>query len=69
MSKETDLEEGRMTERDEQGGDEEIATCHMCGQTFPKQEELSKHLMDEHGDDGLPSPDPGEPHGSESQKP
>ena len=37
-----------MTERDEQRGDGEIGTCHVCGRTFPTQEELSKHLMDDH---------------------
>lgn len=49
-----------MTERDEQGGDEEIATCHMCGETFPTREELSKHLMEAHEGEGLPTPDPRE---------
>jgi hypothetical protein len=69
MSKETDSEEDWMTEVDEQRGDEEIATCHMCGQTFATQVELSQHLMDAHDDDGLPTPGPAEPQGSESQKP
>jgi transposase len=46
-----------MTEADEQRGDEEIATCHMCGQTFSTQVELSQHLMDAHHDDGLPTPE------------
>lgn len=55
-----------MTEVDEQRGDEEIATCHMCGQTFSKQVELSQHLMDAHDDDGLPTPGPAEPQGSEA---
>lgn len=32
----------------------ETAVCHLCGQTFPTQEELSKHLMDVHPDEGLP---------------
>jgi hypothetical protein len=57
---ESDSEEDRMTERDEQAGDDEIATCHMCGRTFPTQVELSQHLMDSHDDDGLPE-------GSETQ--
>ncbi len=69
MSKETDSEEDRMTERDMQAGDEEIATCHMCRQTFPTQEELSQHLMDAHDDDGLPTPGPSGSQGSETQKP
>ncbi|MGZ8631185.1 MAG: hypothetical protein ACXWZF_09505 [Actinomycetota bacterium] len=58
-----------MTERDGQAGDDEIATCHMCGQTFPTQVELSQHLIDAHDDDGLPAPGPSEPQGSETQKP
>lgn len=58
-----------MTERDEQAGDEEIATCHMCGRTFPTQVELSQHLIDSHDDDGLPEPGATEPEGSETQKP
>lgn len=43
-----------MSEMETQSGDEEIGSCHMCGRTFSTQEELSKHLMDEHGDEGLP---------------
>jgi hypothetical protein len=31
----------------------ETGTCLVCGQVFPTQEELSKHLMDAHADDGL----------------
>lgn len=58
-----DSEEDLVTERDEQRVDEEIATCHMCGQTFPTQVELSQHLMDAHEDDGLPAPGPSEPKG------
>jgi hypothetical protein len=50
-----------MTERHEQDGAEEIGTCHMCGQTFATQEELAKHLMDDHEGEGLPTPDPREP--------
>ena len=37
-----------MSAREEQSGDIDIGTCHICGQTFSTQEELSKHLMDEH---------------------
>jgi hypothetical protein len=44
-----------MTER---GGDERIGTCPTCGQTFPTQEELSKHIMDAHEGERLPVPDP-----------
>lgn len=28
--------------------DAEIGTCHVCGDTFATQEELSKHLIDAH---------------------
>jgi hypothetical protein len=42
-----------MSERGTQQGDRETGTCHICGQVFPTQEELSKHLMDAHADDGL----------------
>ena len=43
-----------MSEMETQLGDGETGTCHFCGQTFPTQEDLSKHLMDEHADEGLP---------------
>ena len=46
-----------MTDR---GGDEKIGTCPTCGQTFPTQEELSKHVMDAHEGEGLPTQDPRE---------
>jgi hypothetical protein len=49
--------EAAMNEQDSQGGDPEIGTCHMCGEEFPTQLELSKHLMDEHDEDGLPTPE------------
>ena len=42
-----------MSERFHQGGDPEIGTCHVCGRTFPTQEELSQHLMDDHEDETL----------------
>ena len=42
-----------MSERTEQGGDDEIGTCHICGQAFSTQEVLAKHLMDVHPDDAL----------------
>jgi len=44
----------RTSEREEQSGDKEIGTCHICGRTFSTQEELSKHLMDEHAGERLP---------------
>lgn len=47
-----------MTERDEQRGDPEIGVCHVCGQTFDKQLALSKHLMDAHDEDILPTDTP-----------
>ena len=42
-----------MSEADGQRGEGEMATCHMCGQEFPTPEELSKHLMEAHDDEGL----------------
>lgn len=42
-----------MSERETQGGDPEVGVCHVCGRTFATQEELSKHLMDEHDQEGL----------------
>jgi hypothetical protein len=50
-----------MTERDEQGGDPEIAVCHVCEQTFETQLALSQHLMETHADDVLPTDTPGQP--------
>jgi hypothetical protein len=44
----------RMSEVEAQRGDGEIGKCHVCGQEFPTQEELSKHLMDVHEEDLLP---------------
>jgi hypothetical protein len=49
-----------MSEREGQAGDDEIGTCHVCGETFPTQVELSKHLMDVHPDDVLPTSDQSE---------
>jgi hypothetical protein len=40
-----------MSEVDQQAGDPEIGTCHVCGETFPSQTELSKHLLDAHEED------------------
>lgn len=42
-----------MSERETQRGDPEVGACHVCGQTFPTQEELSRHLIDAH--EGLPA--------------
>ena len=42
-----------MSERETQRGDPEVGVCHVCGETFPTQEELSKHLIETH--EGLPS--------------
>jgi hypothetical protein len=42
-----------MTERTEQRGDPEIGVCHICSRAFPTQEELSKHLMDDHDGETL----------------
>jgi hypothetical protein len=50
----TDEGRHRMSEREDQSGDKEIGTCHICGRTFSTHEELSKHLMDEHAGEGLP---------------
>ena len=38
-------------ERKMQSGDDEVGRCHICDRTFPTQEELSKHLMDDHDEE------------------
>jgi Zinc finger, C2H2 type len=43
-----------MSEMETQSGDGETGRCHVCGQTFPTQEELSEHLMDVHEGQELP---------------
>ena len=43
-----------MTERTEQGGDQEGGTCHICGVTFATQQQLAAHLMDDHDGEILP---------------
>jgi hypothetical protein len=45
-----------MTEVDSQRGDGEVATCHICSREFATQEELSKHLMDDHDAETLANP-------------
>ena len=40
-----------MSEVERQGGDPEVGTRHVCGRTFPSQEELSKHLLEDHEED------------------
>ena len=47
------IEEDPMSERETQRGDPEVGVCHVCGETFPTQEELSKHLIEAH--EGVPS--------------
>lgn len=42
-----------MSKRETQDDDPEVGVCHVCGETFPTQEELSKHLIEVH--EGLPS--------------
>jgi hypothetical protein len=54
-----------MSERQAQQGDGEVATCHVCGQTFDSQLELSEHLKDMHPEDVLPNPDPADAQASE----
>jgi hypothetical protein len=39
-----------MSERENQGGDPEVAVCHLCGKTFATQELMSQHLMDDHAE-------------------
>jgi Protein of unknown function (DUF3618) len=45
------VQEEMMSERENQGGDGEIAVCHVCGKKYASQELLSQHLMEEHADD------------------
>ena len=45
-----------MSEVEQQSGDPEVGTCHVCGRTFDSQAELSKHLLEAH--DEAPSGDP-----------
>jgi hypothetical protein len=47
-----------MTERTEQRGDHEVGTCHICGVTFPTQQQLAGHLMDDHDGEILPVDEP-----------
>ena len=43
-----------MSEIENQRGDGETGVCHVCGQTFSTQEDLSKHLIDDHEGEELP---------------
>jgi len=43
-----------MSERTEQDGDHEVRTCHFCGVTFPTQQQLAAHLLDDHDGEILP---------------
>jgi hypothetical protein len=60
-------EGGTVSEVEDQRGDGEIGTCHVCGRTFPTQEELSKHPMDDH--DGELLVDPGSDEQGKHQAP
>jgi hypothetical protein len=42
-----------VSERREQGGDGETGVCHICGETFPTQEQLAGHLRERHDQDAL----------------
>lgn len=42
-----------MSDMESQGGDSETGRCHLCGRLLPTEEDLSKHLADEHPDDSL----------------
>ena len=42
-----------MSERETQGGDGEVAICHICDRQFPTQEDLSRHLIDDHEGENL----------------
>jgi Zinc finger, C2H2 type len=37
-----------VSEVEQQAGDREVGTCHVCGRTFDSQAELSKHLLEAH---------------------
>jgi hypothetical protein len=45
-----------MSEREQQGGDGEPGTCHICEGTFSTREELSRHLMEVHLEEVLGDP-------------
>lgn len=46
-----------MSERETQGGDGEVAICHICDKEFPTQEELIHHMEAAHQEDRLASDD------------
>jgi hypothetical protein len=54
-----------MTEREGQAADDETGVCHVCGQTFSTQVELSEHLLKVHSHDVLPDPDATTPRSTE----
>ena len=58
-----------MSEVEDQRGDGEIGTCHVCGRAFPTQEELSQHLMDDHEGELLAGSDADEPSGGTDRVP
>jgi hypothetical protein len=47
-----------MSEMETQFGDDEIGRCHVRGDVFPTQGELSRHLMKAHSDEGLDASNP-----------
>jgi hypothetical protein len=42
-----------MNEQPMQGGDGELARCHICEREFPRQDELSRHLLEVHQEEVL----------------
>ena len=42
-----------MAERENQGGDGEVAICHICDRRFDTQEAMSRHLIDDHEGENL----------------
>jgi hypothetical protein len=48
-----------VSEVEQQKGDPEVGTCHVCGQTFDSQTELSRHLLDAHDEKDRADPSTG----------
>jgi hypothetical protein len=44
-----------VTDDRNQQGDGEVGVCHICGVTFPTQQQLVAHLMDDHDGEILPT--------------